>query len=79
MTITADHSKQDRTVTQKPIYSPIFTDNIWSYLVFIRVPRNTTTSTVLLFIFKSLYSSGKDTPSLGCDSVRRRAMSRFVP
>ena len=31
--ITGDHSKQDLRYTQKPIYFPILTNNIWSYLL----------------------------------------------
>ena len=31
--ITGDHSKQDLRYTQKPIYSPIFTNNAWSHLL----------------------------------------------
>ena len=31
--ITGDHSKQDLTVQKKPIYFPILTNNIWSYLL----------------------------------------------
>ena len=35
MIITGDHSKYDLRYTQKPIYSPIFTHNIWSYLLYL--------------------------------------------
>ena len=31
--VTGDHSKQDLRYTQKPIHLPIFTNNIWSYLL----------------------------------------------
>ena len=31
--IAGDHSKQDLRYTQRPIYLPVFTDNIWSYLL----------------------------------------------
>ena len=48
-TISRDHSKQDPRCSQKPLYFPIFTDKIWSYLLWSPV--------ILLLLYSSKVTS----------------------
>ena len=68
--ITGDHSKQDLRCTQKTIYLPVFTNDIWSYLLWYPVIR------VLLSLFEA--TGGKGVRKVGGYGTWNHALEHIV-